>query len=391
MKALFINSPLQPGADTVIQALLMRHLDRARVELHAASTPGTVAAPSPTFDLLSAIPDVRMRPTDFGPSLFGLSPVDKARSMVTGLGAVASLASLAAYIRAQNIRILHSSDRPRDAMPCVLLGKLTGAKSVVHIHVGVADWMSRGVRWAFRNADALVGVSKFVAKTIVDAGYAPARTHAVLNAMDLTGWDPALDPRPVRQELGLPPGAPVLMTISRLFHWKGQGELVRALPIIRREFPDVRLVIVGRDDVAAAPERPSFTSELKTVARELGVADNVLFTGWRTDVARLMAAADVFALPSFGEPFGLVYLEAGAMKKPVVALDSGGAPEVVEHGKSGLLSAPRDVEGLAANILALLRDPGLRARMGEHGRRRAEVQFAPARLARDVERIYESF
>src|SRR4051812_21325021 len=58
MKALFINSPLQPGADTVIQALLMRHLDRARVELHAASTPGTVTAPSPTFDLLSAIPDV---------------------------------------------------------------------------------------------------------------------------------------------------------------------------------------------------------------------------------------------------------------------------------------------------------------------------------------------
>jgi glycosyltransferase involved in cell wall biosynthesis len=385
---LFINSPLQAGADTAIQALLMRSIDRARFELHAASTPGKPAAPSPTFDLLAAIPDVRMRPTDFGPSLFGKDSFGKALGALQGVNALGSLTGLAAYIRSRGIRILHSSDRPRDAVPCVLLGKLTGAKSVVHLHVGMGDWMGRGVRWAFRNADALIGVSKFVARTIVDAGYAASRTHAVLNAMELEGWDWRLDPAPVRRELGLPASAPVLVTISRLFHWKGQGELVRALPAVRREFPDVRLVIVGRDDVSGAPERPSFTAELKALAAELGVAENVVFTGWRSDIPQLMAAADVFALPSFGEPFGLVYIEAMAMKRPVIALDSGGAPEVVEHGSSGLLAPPRDVEALTANILTLLRDPALRQRMGDSGRRRVEALFAPARLAADVERIY---
>ena len=107
--------------------------------------------------------------------------------------------------------------------------------------------------------------------------------------------------------------------------------------------------------------------ELAALADELGVDDSVVFTGRRSDVARLMAAADVFAMPSLEEPFGLVYLEAMAMRLPVVALDSGGTPEVVEHGRSGLLSAPGDIDALAANIVELLSDAGP---AGPHGRAR---------------------
>ena len=100
------------------------------------------------------------------------------------------------------------------------------------------------------------------------------------------------------------------------------------------------------------------------------------------------AACDVFALPSFEEPLGLVFLEASAMKKPVVALNNGGAPEVVEHGASGLLSAPGDQAALTNNLLTLLRAPGVRVRMGEYGRRQVEARFTPERLARDVEQLY---
>jgi glycosyltransferase involved in cell wall biosynthesis len=94
-------------------------------------------------------------------------------------------------------------------------------------------------------------------------------------------------------------------------------------------------------------------------------------------------------LASFEEPFGLVFAEAMAMKRPVVALASGGAPEVVDHGGSGLLAAPKDVEMIAAHLLTLLRDPALRARMGEHGRRRVETMFAPRRFARDAAALYD--
>jgi len=101
-----------------------------------------------------------------------------------------------------------------------------------------------------------------------------------------------------------------------------------------------------------------------------------------------MAACDVFTLPSFEEPFGLVYAEAMAMRRPVVALDDGGTPEVVEHGRSGLLSPHVDIEALSANIARLLGDRELRARFGAHGRSRVLDTFNAQRMARDAGEAY---
>jgi glycosyltransferase involved in cell wall biosynthesis len=157
---------------------------------------------------------------------------------------------------------------------------------------------------------------------------------------------------------------------------------------IRPEFPNLRLLIIGRDDLQAM--RESFTAELKTLAAELGVTDNVIFTGQRSDMPTLIAASDVFALPSDLEPFGLVFAEAMAMKKPVVALANGGTLEVVDHGKSGLLSPAGDIPALADNLRRLLRDPALRAQMGEYGRQQVEARFTAERLGSDMARVYES-
>jgi glycosyltransferase involved in cell wall biosynthesis len=192
----------------------------------------------------------------------------------------------------------------------------------------------------------------------------------------------------VRKELGIPAGAPVLVSVSRLFHWKGQVELLRSFALARREVPEAWLLIVGEEDRTAGADRPHYLAELKALAAELGVADRAIFTGKRSDVARVLAASDIFSMPSFEEPFGLVYTEAMAMKRPVLALNNGGTPEVVDHERSGLLSAPKDLEGLARNMVTLMRDPALRARMGEHGREQVLTRFAPARMARDFERIY---
>jgi glycosyltransferase involved in cell wall biosynthesis len=257
---------------------------------------------------------------------------------------------------------------------------------VIHVHVKFGDWMGRGVRWAFGRADALIGVSDFVAKSMVLGGYAPQRTYAVPNAIDPTAWDPTLDPAPGRNALGLDAKAPLVLSVSRLFSWKGHTELIRALAHVKREIPDVRLAIVGSD----YPPGSGVSAKLRVLAGELGVAENVVFAGHRSDVAALLAASEVFALPSFEEPFGLVFAEAMAMKRPVVALDNGGTPEVVRHGETGLLSRPGDIEMLASNLLQLLRDPSLRARMGEAGRRDVEARFTPVRLASDVENVYAS-
>jgi glycosyltransferase involved in cell wall biosynthesis len=381
-----VSSPERFGADTFIHALIMRGLDRSRFDVHVACPAGTPGARTPAFQALSAIPDLRLRPSDFGPSLSGRSPIEKAVLLLGGVPKLASFAGLARYVRQNRISVLHSTDRPRDAVSCALLGKLTGARSVIHVHVKCAGWMSRPARWAMDRVDALVGVSQFVARSLVECGYPAQKTHAVLNAIDPAAWDYRLDPGPVRRALGIPSHAPVVACVARLFRGKGQDDVIRALSLVRREFPDVRLLIIGEDDRQAM--QTSFTAELKALARDLGLSDQVVFTGHRADMPALLAGCDVFALPSFEEPFGLVFLEALAMKKPVVALDNGGTPEVVEHGASGLLSAAGDQAALAANLLTLLRNPVLRARMGEYGRRQVETRFTPERMARDTEQVY---
>src|SRR5262249_49454924 len=182
----------------------------------------------------------------------------------------------------------------------------------------------------------------------------------------------------------VPAGAPLILSVARLFPGKGHFELISALALVKRDFPNVRLAIVGSD----YPADSGTTQMLGEHARKLGVMENVVFAGQRSDIASLLAACDVFSLPSFEEPFGLVFAEAMAMKRPVVALTNGGTPEIVEHGKCGLLSPPGDIDVLAANLLRLLNDPALRTQFGEYGRSRVEQHFTPTRMASDFAEIY---
>jgi glycosyltransferase involved in cell wall biosynthesis len=387
---LFIDSSTKPGADTWIHHQLIRCLDRSRYDVHVACEPGPAGEPTATYQSLRSIPELTIREARFASSVFGRPKLEKALRMVwQGPQMLGGLVGLAAYVRRNHIRILHSTERPRDAVSCMLVSWMSGARSVIHIHVG-GDWMSAPVRFAMHRADALIGVSNFVVRTLRHDGYRAERAHAVLNAIDVGTWDSGMDRLQSRRELGVPEGAPLIVSIARLFHWKGQGDLLEALAIVRKEFPTVRLLVVGEDYPAGDPQRGSYLAELQERVEAMGLKDNVAFLGFRSDVSRLLSAADVFALPSFQEPFGLVFAEAMAMKRPVVALDSGGTSEVVENGKTGLLSPARDLQALAKNLMTLLRDPALRAQMGEAGRQRVEANFTAARMARDAERVYDS-
>ncbi len=384
---LFIQSHEGFGADAVIHAHLMRHLDRNRFEVHVACTAGDGVTPSRPLKILREIPGLRVRPTHFAPGLRGRSPSALWQGALAGRHFPKDFADLRRYVRANHIRLIHSGDHPRDCVYGVMLGKTTPAKSLVHVHVKWASHYSAPAKWAVRSADAIFGISEYVSGTVVSMGRPARDIHTVLNCVDVSQWDPETDGSAVRRELGIAPDAPLIASVSRLFSWKGQRELLRAFAAARKELPALKLLIVGADEREA--HVGSFTEELKALAAELGVTEHVVFTGARSDVARVMAACDVFTLPSFEEPFGLVFLEAMAMRRPIAALNNGGTPEVVEHGKSGLLSAPYDIPAYTANILTLLRDPALRARMGEHGRRRVVEYFNAQRMAADAAAAYD--
>ena len=385
-RVLFLHSATRPplGADTWIHTLIMRHLDRTQHEVHVACVPGPLGRPTPTFSAVSAIPDLRVHATDLGPELFAKSKLGRLRAAVNTAPAVWNIGRLASYIRKHEIQIVHTSDRPRDALASAVLAKLTGAKCIVHVHVTYGDWMSGMLRWAMGRADALIGVSDFVARSLIRGGYSAHKTLSVLNAIDLDKWHADVEHSHIRGELGVQPNAPLLICVARIFPPKGQDKLVRALALLQPEFPGIKALIVGQD----YPPGTSYSAELKALAAKLGLADSLIFTGLRSDIPCLIAAADVLVMPSFEEPFGLVYAEAMAMRRPVVAFDDGGTPEVVDHGKSGLLSPREDIGALAENIATLLRNPELRRQMGDYGRAQVEERFNPVRLARDVATIY---
>lgn len=382
---LFLDSRSTLLSDSEVHRLLMKSFDPGAVEVHVACSRDVGGAKSELHTALETIPDVRVLPIYFGKQLKGGSRRELARS---AFPALRGFVQLALYARRNRIDVIHAASRPRDALYAVALARLAGARSVIHLHLKVSDWFNLPMRLALRNCDAMVCVSDFVARSARAAGYPPAKIHVVLNSLELEAWDPDLNGMAVRAEFGIASDAPLLAIASRLFHWKGHGELLQALARVRLVDPRVRLFIVGKDDPSAQGNGGSYRRDLEALVRDLDLTDAVIFTGFRSDIQRILSACDIYTMPSFEEPLGMAFLEAMAMRKPVIALASGGVPEVVEDSKSGLLSASGDVQALAANILALIADPYRRCRMGARGRLRVQQYHDPRQIANQTEHIY---
>ncbi len=163
---------------------------------------------------------------------------------------------------------------------------------------------------------------------------------------------------------------------GRLHEQKGVGQLLEMLAILRKQFPSVRLLVMGREEV--------YRREFEARAKALNVDGLVVTTGWLDgdDLQCAYAATDVFVTPSICfDTFGMVNLEAMEHSKPVVATVFGGSPEVVADGTTGFVRNPFDVEAFSRAIAQLLGDPALRARLGAAGRARLEAHFTMQRLA----------
>ncbi|WP_369132306.1 glycosyltransferase [Modestobacter sp. I12A-02662] len=184
----------------------------------------------------------------------------------------------------------------------------------------------------------------------------------------------------LRAELGLPPDALLVALVGRIEEQKGVDHLVAVTPRLVAAVPRAHVLVVGDGTKRAEVER---------LAADLGVADRVHVTGWRHDLAELMRAIDVLALPSRWEAFGIVNLEAMAAAKPVVGFAVEGVPEVVVSGETGLLSPAGDREQLLRDLVRVLTEPELADRLGRAGRRRFVEEFAPERMVAAHVRLYD--
>ena len=174
--------------------------------------------------------------------------------------------------------------------------------------------------------------------------------------------------------------APVLLCVGRLIPIKGHIVLLRALAAARRRIPDLQLLIAGR-----GPLEPA----LRALARELELGDSVRFLGYVTPVQQAIEEAAIVVVPSMGEGFGMVALEAMERARPVIAAEIGGLGELVQDGVTGLLVPPGEAEPLEEAIVRLAGDLPHAADMGDAGRRRALEHFLQERCTDRTELLYE--
>src|SRR3954447_8349159 len=188
---LFIFAQNGFGADAAVHSDIIRNLDRDRFDVHVACTDGDGSERAPdSLTKLRQIPEIKLRPTRFAPTLGRRTPEAVLRA-VRSAGAFSSdFLALNRYVARERIRIVHSTERPRDAAYGVGLAKLAGARSVVHVHVKWSEEYSSLAKWSVQRADAVFSISRYVTSTLLDMGKPEAAIHTVLNGIDPAKWDP---------------------------------------------------------------------------------------------------------------------------------------------------------------------------------------------------------
>jgi glycosyltransferase involved in cell wall biosynthesis len=382
VRLLFLNTRDQCGADVAVHLSLMAHFrpDEARVFVISNSEAADADEMRDRFASMPHVTAVFMplgRPSQ---ALAGRGKVGKAMAYAPSL---ASLARAAAYVRGNRIQIVHATDRPRDASYVSLLGYMSRAISVVHMHAPVTD-LSRPTVWGMRHSAAIFSVSEAVRVDLIRSGLDSAKIHTVYNAVDPEHFDPdrQRDASPsIRDQYGIPRAAPLAGIAARMNPWKGQLELIGAVSQLRATHPDIHVMILGADV-------PEMRARYEQHAREGGVADRVHFGGFQRDVRPFLHEFDMFVHPSYGEPFGLSIVEAMAMRKPVIACNTGGPPEIITHGEDGLLVEERSAGAVASAMSTLLDNPQLGKRMGERARETVRSRFTPRHQCATAARKY---
>jgi glycosyltransferase involved in cell wall biosynthesis len=274
-----------------------------------------------------------------------------------------------------------------------LAGRLAGVPVIVHTFHGhvlhgyygpVKNWLMRRMeRSLAKLTDQLVTVSEQVKRDLVGYRVAAEEKIAVIPlGIDLEPFLRSHAHKGVfRRELGLSGGGKLVGIVGRLFPIKNHRLFLQAAALVAAQQATVRFVIVGDGVLRGAMEQE---------AREMGIADRVLFTGWRHDLPAIYADLDILVVSSDNEGTPVSAIEAMAAGCPVVATRVGGLPDLIDDRNTGRLVPPRNESALAGAILDLLSSPDTARELGINAKKAVDKRFAVARLISDMDHFYRT-
>ncbi len=285
-------------------------------------------------------------------------------------------------IRRKDIHLIHT-DSPRQAFYAGLAARLTRTPLVWHARVSTPEKRSFE-KFLFNHANKIIAVSDAASQRYRGFERFDEKATVIYNGVDLTEFGPKPIDRKLKQEFKIKEDLILVGTLGQLIPGKGQEVFLKAAARIFERASKVIFMIVGDGNHA-------YRKKLEDLCTDLGLSGNVVFTGFREDIPRIMNTLDIVVLPSTThlEGFSRVIIEAMASSKPVIATDSGGNPEAIENGTTGILVPAEDSNRLAASILDLVQDEDKRKRMGAAGKQRAERLFSIEKNVSRIEQTYE--
>lgn len=293
---------------------------------------------------------------------------------------LSAIFSLLKIIKQENVNIVctHSG---KDSMLGAIAGRLSSKKPKIvrtrHLALPITSKITYSIF-----PHKVVTVSEYVRKYLVEEkGIAADKVLSIPTGVDLEVFNPDVVQAVSREEMGISPDAVIVGTIAILRRKKGHHTLLDAIPSVLKGFPKTVFLFVGD-----GPQKENIEKKIS----EFGIAENVKLLGLRKDVPEILKTIDLFVLPTLQEALGTSFLEAMAMKKPVIGTKVGGIPEVVNDGASGILVEPEKPVVLAEAVIALLNDKEKMRRMGEKGRRIVEKKYNVDVMAKRLFDFYKS-
>ncbi|MCW4010265.1 MAG: glycosyltransferase family 4 protein [Candidatus Bathyarchaeota archaeon] len=236
-----------------------------------------------------------------------------------------------------------------------------------------------------RRANKLIAVSDFTRRELVNYyGIKEDKIRVIHNGVDTTKFQPAVDKRKAKKEMGLNPDELAIVSVGRLYARKGLFTLIESMPAVVKRFPKAKFVISGKG-------QSDEMRKLIAHAERLGIRSSIVFTGYTPDekLPTLYQAADVFAFSTFYEHHPFAVLEALSTGLPVVTTNVGGIPETIVDGKNGFMCQPFNAEQFSSRILYLLEHPAAAQEMGRLARKTIEEQLDWRIVVKDAMNVYE--
>ena len=305
-----------------------------------------------------------------------------------------ALLELVRIFRSEHFDVVHSVS-PKAGLLAMTAARLAGVPHRIHCFTGQV-WATRhGLgRWLLKSADRMIAANSnhlladshsqrefLEAEGILAKGEASVLGLGSISGVDLERFHPDSNVRKtIRDELGIPDHACLLLFLGRLNRDKGVFDLAQAFARLASGFDNVWLAMVGPDEAEVGARFNELCGD---------AVSRVVRVGYTSVPERYMAAADVFVLPSYREGFGSVVIEAAACGIPTVASRIYGLTDAVDEGVTGLLHPPGNVAALHETLVRICADSGLRVRLGEQAKERATAHFSMASVTAELLAFYE--